>query len=399
MLYREKIEKLMDEITQIKSKLEELKKIVEYTEYKENGEERKTIILENKDSISSKNSTNENINLIKADDDIVQVGDLKSNLNLVGNKVLTNYKEIATKDNTVTLDEEQLINPKKVFGQLFVKQTPSEDLQVVNLSFVKSYIKDFVQTFAKRKLRANVKYYISENGNDNNDGSKDKPFRTFKKCLSTIAKLDCNLKKVSIHFLTDYSDEDTLHILFKHNADSAISVINSEHSVMLSPIKCNEGHWYFENVIIRNTKEFKECVNVSLSGIVSLNNGNFEVFYNDSIESNVISISDKGFVFMNGEIDFINHTSIPLKSAVNITNNAVCRVEQESQLNIKNENGGFYSAIECDCNGSFIVSQISKIALGENTKQFRIKNNSSLGYKVSFSGGVDGESDLTSTLF
>lgn len=367
-------------------------------------ENSKTIELENGDSLSSKDLNGNNKNLIKLDGNNVIIGEDDLTLILKGNDIVFDNSIFPDLDNVLTLDDkEQYVDGTKIFKQIKVTDSPTENKHVITLDFLENYINNIKKSCTK-KLLTDTTFYISLNGDDSTgDGSHDLPFRTLKRTLEEIYSTNLNNKNVSIDFLTDYYEDTEQHILKETNTFNYIEIKNTlNKKVRVYPFVCFGGRWVLDNLIIVN-KKFDTCLDVCYSGIIKLKN----IFFVTSTdkETDCIKCLNNGTVIFDDScnITFKNISSTQCRSCIHIVNNGHmfgCENKDiaKNQITAQNDEGNF--------NTVFLLEDISKalafdkmtIQVGENIKQYLLEDYSIFQGKDSFLSGAPGQKDSTATI-
>lgn len=361
----------------------------------------KTIIFNNGDSISF-NKDGACYNILKYDDNIV-IGNNEAAINLISkNDVTLNGAIIPSVENVLTLDDsEQLVDGVKAFKQIILMDSPYEINHAVSFQFMNEHVKTYFNERCKEKLNSDTTFYVSINGDDNNDGSEESPLRTFEAAIQKIYSVNCNNKQVTIDFLTDYYEDETIHFLKNCESSFYINIINSKNKkVELSSFKCSSGKWYFSDVVIRDSKDDSSCVEVKENGYVKFFNVVFKLF-NTNNNSDCIKIHHNGTVyFIDGSnIKFINETAEHANAAIHVYMNGVVfggNGLDSSSFFISNVNGNFKTAFEIEKASKCLGFENSVIEVGENVKQYILRDISCFYVGNSIKSGAMGEKDSTS---
>ena len=163
--------------------------------------------------------------------------------------VTINGADVVTSETVVDLINDQNISGKKHFDYLSTTEAPQDDIQVPNSGWVNETIDTKLQDAIKPRLVETTTYYIdSASLADDEDGSKDFPFKTLKNAVCYIKEVDINFQAVTLEFTGAYTDNS--EVLELPEVGPTVKIINRSKAEVIMPPLYVTGHWDIDGVIL-----------------------------------------------------------------------------------------------------------------------------------------------------
>lgn len=132
------------------------------------------------------------------------------------------------------------VNPIKING--LVAEQISKDLATKLLN--KTYLRQ----------ERDLELYVSNQGDDSTaDGSQDKPFKTFGKCLRYIYNYVCTSYFVRVKFLSDYTETEDIIKIRNINQGGFLEIVGNGHNVTFKHVKLYQTAVTFDGINFNQT--------------------------------------------------------------------------------------------------------------------------------------------------
>ena len=216
--------------------------------------------------------------------------------------------------------------------------------------------------------------WISSEGNDTNaDGTKEKPFKTFRGCLNYLYSLNQGKDQIAIDFLTDYTDSDLEGLYYISGIQSVspsfgvnrrLIIQNSlKKSVILPAISVTNAQLTIRDVTLeRNSNGSVLISNNAL--VVLAGETTFNYTYQEASNVNLLSCTNRGFIIVTEKciLNLNNKTSNAISSAFYLNKEGLlAHIFTSATMFTVNLTGAFnyvfdidfYSAVLCMSRGVF----------------------------------------------
>lgn len=197
-----------------------------------------------------------------------------------------------------------------------INEGTRNDLSISPLNLNKYIDKNFAH-FIKPDLTLHINQLT---GNDSiADGSEEKPFKTYEKCLYYIRKFNLNyyepnnvVLNINIVFDSDYQTENDTYVYSPTtpNNTSTIIITGTGHNVVLPSTAFENCRAYLKDLTFKGTHA-SYALSVSKGAVVNINNITLEQT-EKSIELLLVNYT--------GELDLVSNTYLKLKLNESFTN-------------------------------------------------------------------------------
>ena len=164
--------------------------------------------------------------------------------------------------------------------------------------------------------------YVSENGNDDNEGTQEAPLRHVSKALNRASEIKTTRTSIlTISFLSDYHDSSEL--LYINNPTTYLKIDGTGHDVEVGYIEVTGGGRLRVEGVTVNITSIPSNKGIYVTHGSSLLLRNVQVIVNQGSGIDVcIEASDNGLCFIEGSCSFTNNTQSEINTVFRVRDQA-----------------------------------------------------------------------------